>query len=111
MRIAWNKLTTVPDGSVIYGFRADVNKVFTKTYVSLRVKKFVVVHHKTHQGYAQVHNVLKNGSLGQPFGSVYDYFLYTDEQEALDAFVIKKQELKQKIIDKQGQLQNLISLI
>lgn len=104
----WDK-DIIPDKTVVYGFRADVNSTFTKVFVSSKVKKFIVV--EASNGYKYFHNVLKNGKIGSITGSLYYYSLYEDEQEALDAFEIKKQKVRDQILEKRTKLASLLQLI
>ena len=104
----WDK-DTLPDKTVVYGFRADVKTKNTKDLDSSKVKKFIVV--EASNGYKYFHNVLKNGKIGSITGSLYSYSLYEDEQEALDAFEIKKQKVRDQILEKRTKLDNLLKLI
>ena len=104
----WDK-DLLPDKTVVYGFRADVNTTFTKVFVSSKVKKFIVV--EASNGYKHFHNILKSGNIGSITGSLYYYSLYEDEQEALDAFEIKKQKVRDQILEKRTKLDNLLKLI
>lgn len=100
----------IPPNTIVYGFRVDVNSVYTKVNVSRKIKKFIVLE-DNRTGRKYFHNVLKNGKVGSIAGGLYYYSLYTDEHEASVEFDMKKQQLRNQINVKINSLNSLIKLI
>ena len=90
----------LPDGTVVYAFNAYTNTVFSRLYLSSKVRKYVI-------DKGCFYNILKNGKKGASIGSLWSQYIYTDEIEADQGFIEAKEKLKTKIDNKILDLQKL----